>query len=92
MYFLLFYLLGHYSSRIAFGNIFLNVFCWTYNNTFYIYLISFYVFKMLRINNYILRPNKNRSWFHVSDRPVKNTTNHKHFIDNSHYFAKRTVE
>ena len=26
-------------------------------------------------------PNKNNSWFHVSDRPVKNMTVHKHFID-----------
>ena len=25
-------------------------------------------------------PNKNNSWFQVSDRPVKNMTDHKHFI------------
>jgi hypothetical protein len=28
-----------------------------------------------------VRPNKNNSWFQVSDRPVKNMTDHKHFID-----------
>jgi hypothetical protein len=29
----------------------------------------------------ILGPNKNNSWFQVSNRPVKHMTDHKHFID-----------
>ena len=35
-----------------------------------------------RVEIYIyIWPNKNNSWFQVSDRPVKNMTDHKHFID-----------
>jgi hypothetical protein len=29
----------------------------------------------------MVKPNKNNSWFQVSDRPVRIMTDHKHFID-----------
>ena len=46
-----------------------------------------------------IRPNKIKCWFQVSDRPVENTTDHKHFIDifflvflHFYDFAQRTEE
>ena len=33
------------------------------------------------VAKFLLSPNKIKCWFQVSDRPVENTTDHKHFID-----------
>ena len=39
--------------------------------------------------DWMFRPNKNNSWFQVSDLPDEKMTEHKHFVDIFQYFTQK---